>query len=254
MNNISITLITPCFNEEINIQKGVLDKIGNYTRHDDRFVEVLIIDDGSDDNSKRIIKEKYLTEFPKFKLIENVHQGKAAAIITGFHLAKGSYSFFTDIDLASPIEEGEKLISEIKNGFDIVIGSRSTNREGAPLTRKMMAVGFIFIRNFIIGLKGIKDTQCGFKIFNTDIANRLVHHLKVFDKNASIQSPSVSAGFDIEMLFLAQKLGVKIKEVPVTWRHAETKRVNFFKDSVETIKDILKIKYYDISKKYDTTK
>lgn len=86
-------------------------------------------------------------------------------MLTGIKQAKGDYVIFTDIDLATPIDEVEKLIAKTKEGGQIVIGSRNNSRAGAPLLRKIMAKGFIFIRNIIIGLKGIKDTQCGFKLF-----------------------------------------------------------------------------------------
>ncbi|KKP86988.1 MAG: Glycosyl transferase family 2 [Candidatus Roizmanbacteria bacterium GW2011_GWA2_35_8] len=162
---MSISLIIPCYNEQSNIQKGVLDKIGNYTQNNPSFFEVIIVDDGSSDDSKKIIKTKYLKNFPKFRLIENNHQGKAFAVIAGIEKAKGEYAMFSDIDLATPIEEAEKLYKEIKNGYQVIIGSRNSTREGAPILRKIMAKGLIVIRNLIIGLKGIKDTQCGFKLF-----------------------------------------------------------------------------------------
>ena len=110
-NNLSITLIVPCYNEVVNLQKGVLDKIGNYVEKKDQFHEVLVVDDGSTDESKEIVR-KYVKRFPKFKLIENNHQGKAFAIITGITNAEGNQVMFSDIDLATPIEEAEKLIDE----------------------------------------------------------------------------------------------------------------------------------------------
>lgn len=245
-----ISLIIPCYNEELNIQKGVLDKIGNFTKDDERFEEVFIVDDGSGDSSKKIIKEKYLSQFPKFKLIESSHQGKAFAVMAGIKLAKNSYVLFSDIDLATPLEESEKLIENAEKGFPIIIGSRSTIRKGAPLLRRLMAVGFIIIRNFIIGLGNIKDTQCGFKLFEKVPAEKVIDNLKVFHDKRKAKGSSVSAGFDLEFLFVAKKLGFKIKEVPVIWRHVETKNVNFIKDSLETLRDILQIKYYDIAGKY----
>ena len=247
--DMNISLIIPCYNEEANIQKGVLDKIGNFTRNDDQFVQVMIVDDGSNDHSKKLIKEEYLNQFPKFRLIENNHQGKAFAIISGIEKAKGDLVIFSDIDLATPIEESEKLIKQIGE-YDIVIGSRKSNREGAPFLRKIMAVGFIIIRDLLIGLKGIKDTQCGFKIFNRDVALKIINKLKVFHNKRIAEGSSVTAGFDLEFLFIALKLGYKIKEVPVTWLHVETKNVNFIRDSLETLIDIFKIKYYDILHKY----
>lgn len=161
---------------------------------------------------------------------------------------------FMDIDLATPIEEAEDLIKGVREGHKIVIGSRNNKREGAPLLRKIMAVGFIFIRNLIIGLGTVKDTQCGFKIFEKKAANIILSNLQVFHKTKRIQNSSVSAGFDLEFLFLANKFGFKIKEVSVDWRHVETKNVNFFKDTFETLHDILLIKYYDLSQKYNLIK
>lgn len=248
---MTIGLIIPCYNEEVNIAKGVLDKIGNFTKNDNRFAEVIIVDDGSTDKSKNIIKKKYLTQFEKFILIENNHQGKAYAIITGIHSSKSEHVFFSDFDLATPIEESEKLIVEIKKRNDIVIGSRKGRRAGAPFLRKLMAVGFIFIRNTVIGLKEISDTQCGFKLFRREVLLTLVEKLRVFhNSRRKTTDSSVTAGFDLELLFLAMKLGYTVKEVPVVWNHVETKRVNFFRDSLEAMSDIIKIKLHEIKGEY----
>ncbi|MBP7966805.1 glycosyltransferase [Candidatus Woesebacteria bacterium] len=247
---MNITLIIPCYNEEANIQKGVLDKIGNFTRDDNRFKEILIVDDGSSDSSRQIIRQKYETSFPKFKLIENKHLGKAFAIIRGIQEAGGTHVMFSDIDLATPIEEVEKLIIQAEKGFDLVIGSRKTQRAGAPFTRKIMALGMIFIRNYVIGLHGIQDTQCGFKMFKLDAAKHIVDNLQVFRKKQAVTGSSVSAGFDLEFLFLGQKLGYTIREVPVIWRHVETKNVTFMKSSFEALHEIFSIKWYDLTQKY----
>ncbi len=246
----TISLIIPCYNEELNIQKGVLDKIGNYVHHVPSIKEVIISDDGSTDNTKKLIKKEYLSEYPLFRLLENEHKGKAQTLISAIMSAKSDYVLFTDIDLATPIEEIEKMIVEIERNTDIIIGSRSGSRAGAPLTRKIMAVGFIFIRNFIIGLKNIKDTQCGFKAFRTESAKKIIHSLVVFKDTQGVEGSSVSAGFDLEFLFLATKMKYSIKEIPVVWKHVETKNVNFITDSIETIQDILRIKYYDITGTY----
>jgi len=247
---MKISLIVPCYNEEVNIQKGVLDKIGNYTATDARFSEVIIVDDGSSDSSKTVIKNKYLKIFPKFRLIQNSHQGKAFAVLTGIKQANGGYVMFTDIDLATPIDEVEKLIAKIKEGGQIVIGSRNNSRAGAPILRKIMAKGFIIIRNIIIGLKGVRDTQCGFKLFEKQAALKIIDKLQVFHDKKIAKGSSVSAGFDIEFLFLGQRLGYKIIEVPVIWRHVETKNVNFIRDTIETLIDIFKIKLLDLQEKY----
>ncbi|NTU46130.1 glycosyltransferase [Candidatus Roizmanbacteria bacterium] len=249
--NNSISFIIPCYNEEANIQKGVLDKVGNFSEDDARIKEVLIVDDGSSDSSKKIIKERYLKNYPKFRLIENKHMGKAFAIIAGIYQAKSTNVMFFDIDLATPLEEMEQLWVYIQKGYEIVIGSRTQERAGAPIQRKILAKGFIVIRNFSIGLKGIKDTQCGFKMFNTVAAKNILSKLHVFKAKRTVHGPSVFAGFDLEFLFVAAKLKYKIKEVPVIWRHVETKNVNFVKDAVETLKDIARIKLADIQGKYN---
>ncbi len=247
---MNISLIIPCYNEETNIQKGVLDKIGNYAAGHNHIQEVIISDDGSKDLSREIIKQRYLTRYKFFRLVENPHRGKAYAVISGIQNSKEEAVAFMDIDLATPIEEIEKLIEEAVAGNDIVIGSRKGTRAGAPLPRKVMAVGFIVIRNIILGLHGIRDTQCGFKLFNRKVALEIISRLQVFHKPHRVMGSSVSAGFDLEFLFVANKLGYKIKEIPVTWRHVETKNVSFIKDTLETLRDIAKIKIYDIRGSY----
>lgn len=245
-----ISLIIPCYNEVSNLQKGVLDKIGNFVQQDPRFIEVLIVDDGSSDDSKKMIKQNYLPAFSKFKLIENPHRGKAYAVITGMQKAKGDYVMFMDIDLATPIEESEKLIQGLTDGYKIVIGSRSAQRKGAPALRKIMAVGNILIRSVFVGLKDIRDTQCGFKVFERKTALELIRKLRVFSPERKIKDSSVSAGFDLEFLFIAEKKGFKIKEVPVTWRHVETKNVKFIQDSLQAVKDMIKIRLNDMNGEY----
>jgi len=247
---MNLTLIIPCYNEEANIKKDVLDRIGNFTKDDNRFSEVLIVDDGSTDHSIGLITQDYLPKFPKMRLIKNNHLGKAYAIITGIKNAKSEFVMFSDIDLATPIEESEKLIKYAGQGFDIVIGSRKNEREGAPLTRKLMAFGMIFIRQYVIGLKRIRDTQCGFKLFRTQAAKDIIENLRVFTKDEIAEGSSVSAGFDLEFLFLGSRLKYKTKEVPVSWKHVETKNVTFIKSSFEGLRDILMIKWYELLKKY----
>ena len=247
---MNITLIIPCYNEVANLQKGFLDKIGNYVEKDDQFSEVLIVDDGSSDDSREIVR-KYFKRFPKFKLIENNHQGKAFAIITGIKEASGDQVMFSDIDLATPIEESQKLISAYEQGNQIVIGSRGAARAGAPLTRKIMALGMITLRGIFLGLGTLRDTQCGFKLFETKAARATINRLRVFKNGKTIQGSSVSAGFDLEFLFVAKKMKFSIAEVPVTWRHVETKNVHFINDSLETLSDMLKIRSFHIQGKYN---
>ncbi len=249
---MNISLICPCYNEETNLQKGVLDKVGNFTKDDSRFVEVLIADDGSTDGSREIIKREYLHLFPKFKLLELPHGGKANTVISATKAAIGDFVFLSDIDLATPIEDAYKLIKRYEEtSSPVIIGSRGATRPDAPFTRKIMAIGMILLRTFVIGLARIKDTQCGFKLFKKDIALSIFDKLLVFKRKEVKGQASVSAIFDLEFLYLAQKFGHKIEEVPVIWRHVETKRVSFVKDVIESLIDMARLKWYDIKGRYN---
>ncbi|MBP6044765.1 MAG: glycosyltransferase [Microgenomates group bacterium] len=248
---MKISLIIPCYNEEKNIQKGVLDRIANYVQDHKHFTEVVIVDDGSTDSTKEIIKKEYLPKFKFFRLVENNHEGKARAVIEGIRQSKEPFVMFTDIDLATPLEESEKLIAQAEKGFDIVIGSRNSTREGAPILRKVMAVGFIVIRNLALGLHKIRDTQCGFKLFNRDVALAIIDCIRLFDRQKTVTGSSVSAAFDLEFLFLASKMKKRIMEVPVIWRHVETKNVTFFHDVLETLRGIAVIMYHNVRGDYN---
>jgi len=247
---MKLSFVIPCYNEELNLQKGVLDKVGNYVNNNVDISEVIIVDDGSTDSSPIIIKNEYLPKFSKFRLIENKHGGKALAVITGIRESKGTHVVFLDMDLATPIEETRKMISQFKQGAQIVIGSRQGRRQGAPLLRQIQSKGFVIIRDILIDLQGVTDTQCGFKGFSSEAALKILDRFRVFTPERRVTGASVSAGFDLEFLYLARKLGFAIVEVPVEWRHVETKRVNFIKDSFETLSDIGRIKLYELTGKY----
>lgn len=247
---MELSLIFPVYNEEENIKKGNLDKILKYLRTKKFSWEVIIIDDGSTDKTTFLIEKKYLKKNKNLRLFKRPHQGKAYSLIFGIKESKGKLIAFSDFDLATPINELDKLILGIEEGYDIIIGSRNTQRKGAPFLRKIMARGFMILRDFFINLDGLHDTQCGFKIFKKEVALRIIDNLRVFKTEKITKGPSVSAGFDLEFLYLAKRMAYRIKEVPVEWRYAETRRVNFFKDSFEALRDILKIKIFEIFNKY----
>jgi len=250
VSTVFLSVVVPSYNEMANLQKGVLDKIAHFLSKQNFSYEVIIVDDGSDDGSTEFA-EQFVAENPYFKLIKNNHLGKAGAVSSGMISAKGDWRLFTDMDQATPIEELSKLLPYAKKGFDVVIGSRSNTRKGAPWTRLVMANGMIILRKILVGLYDIQDTQCGFKMFSKKAGKTLfakageIHH--GFSK---ISGSSVTAGFDIELLYLAQKHGFKIKEVPVTWLYVETRRVSPIKDSFEGLFDLLRIKLNSLSGKY----
>lgn len=245
-----LSVVIPCYNEAVNLQKGVLYKVGDFLSEKEFSWEVIIVDDGSTDESVDLA-EKFIQTHPLFSLVKNPHQGKAATVITGMLKAQGEYVLFADMDQATPIEEVDKLLPYFDRNYNIVIGSRDSQRKGAPLTRLLMARGFMFLRNLILGLK-IIDTQCGFKAFKRDVVQKLLPKLKVYSEETQAASGSlVTAGFDVELLFLAQKKGYKIKEVPVDWRYAETRRVGIVKDSWQGFWDMIKIRFNDLRGIYD---
>jgi len=245
-----LSVVVPCYNEEKNLRLGALEKVADYLKKQKYSWEVLVVDDGSTDKSVSLV-EKFIAEHPNFSLIKNPHQGKAATVITGMLMTSGRYVLFTDLDQATPISEIEKVLPWLKRGYDVVIGSRNTKREGAPILRLLMARGFILLRTLILGLSGITDTQCGFKAFKNEVVKDLFSRLKLYGQKKSVKGSMVTAGFDIEMLFLAKKRGYKIKEVPVEWHYVETRKVNPIKDSWYGLLDLVKIRLNSLRGFYD---
>lgn len=242
MKQVYLSIVIPSYDEIVNLRKGVLDKIEHFLSKKKYTYEVIIVDDGSKDGSVEFV-EKFVKENPKFRLIKNPHLGKAGAVTTGVLKSEGEHILFTDMDQATPIEEADNLLPYFDKGYDIVIGSREGKRKGAPLTRLVMARGMIILRSLIVGIKGISDTQCGFKIFNNDIAKVIFSKISNLHHGfKKVSGSSVSAGFDVELLYIAQKMGYKIKEVPVEWLYVETRRVSPIKDSIDGLMDLFRIK------------
>jgi len=245
---MKLSIIIPAFNEIENLQKGVLEEIEKFLTRQKFSYEVLIVDDGSTDGSRDVI-EKSIKGYKSFSLIKNNHGGKAIAVMTGLLDSKGEIALFTDMDQATPISEMELLLPFFDQGFDIVIGSRR-GRKGAPFIRKFMAVGFSIFRTIILGLP-FRDTQCGFKAFNRKSINAIFPQLmNRWKKHLKEKGAAVNAAFDVETLFIAKKSGFKIKEVPVSWHHVGTERVQIIKDSYDAVVDILKIRINDYLKRY----
>ncbi len=250
MEKTYLSVIIPCYDEMANLRKGVLDKVHYFLDKQKYPYEVIIVDDGSKDGSIGFIRD-FTAENARFKLIENQHMGKAGAVTAGILQAKGEYLLFTDMDQATPIEEVKNLLPYFKEGFDIVIGSRGSHREGAPFSRRIVSWGSMFLRTMIIGLGDIKDTQCGFKMFKRDVAQRLFTRVNEMHHGfKKISGSSVTAAFDMELLFLAKKMGYTIKEVPVNWLYVESRRVSPIKDSIQGVIDLLKMKQNDLRGKY----
>lgn len=242
-----LSIIIPAYNEVANLKKGVLDQVGDYLKKLKIDYEVIVVDDGSSDESVDLIN-KYISKDNNFKLIQNSHGGKANAVMTGMLEAKGEVALFTDMDQATPINQFEKFMPEFEQGTDIVIGSRQ-GRKGAPLLRKLSAWGFSVLRGMILGLP-FKDTQCGFKAFNQKSVQKIIPRIKNEWGVLHTKGGAVNAGFDVELLYLAKKYGFKIAEIPVEWNYVDTERVQVFKDALAAIYDMFRIRWNDLAGKY----
>lgn len=250
MSQLFLSVIIPCYDEMANLQKGVLEKVKNFLDKQKFSYEVIVVDDGSKDGSAAFVKN-FAKEDPHFKLLQINHFGKAGAVTKGILQAKGELVLFTDMDQATPIEELNKLLPFFDEGYDVVIGSRNSTRKGAPWTRVFMAKSMIFLRSMIVGLADIHDTQCGFKMFKKAAAKELFEKIEKFNNGfRHIDGSSVTAGFDVELLYLAEKKGYKIKEVPVRWLYVETRRVSPIHDSVEGLLSLVKIRKNAMDGKY----
>jgi dolichyl-phosphate beta-glucosyltransferase len=250
MGKIFLSVVIPSYDEMANLQKGVLDKVEHFLNKRQFPYEVIVVDDGSTDGSIDFVR-KFSSNNPNFKLIENTHLGKAGAVTTGVLNSQGDYVLFSDMDQATPIEEVNKLLPYFDKGYDIVIGSRKSQRKGSPWTRKLMAKGMVILRTLLVGIHGISDTQCGFKMFKKEAAQKLFSKINKLHNNfQKVSGSSVSAGFDVELLYIAENMGYKIKEVSVEWLYVETRRVNPVKDSIAGVVDLVKIKMKDLRGEY----
>lgn len=244
---MKLSVVIPAYNEEQNLKKGVLDEVERYLEKSGLDYEVIVVDDGSVDSTKDIVK-KYISKNAKFKLIENSHGGKAMAVMTGMLEAKGEIVLFTDMDQATPINQWDKFLPKFEEGYDLVIGSRH-GRKGAPLVRKLSAWGFSLLRGIILGLP-FSDTQCGFKAFNRKSIDKIIPKIKGEWGVVHFKGGAVNAGFDVELLYLAKKYGFKIAEVEVEWNYVDTERVQVIKDALAAIYDMLRIRINDLLGKY----
>jgi dolichyl-phosphate beta-glucosyltransferase len=243
-----LSIVIPAYNEAKNLKKGVLAAVHQYLKDQKYSYEVIIVDDGSSDNTRDLIKEQ-IKDYKSFRLIENKHSGKALTVITGLLEAKGEVALFTDMDQATPISELEKILPKFEENFDIVIGSRH-GRKGAPFMRKLAAWGFVVMRKIFLGLP-FEDTQCGFKAFNQRSRNEIFPIIKDEWGVVHTGGGAVNAGFDVEVLYIAKKKNFEIAEIPVLWNYVDTERVQVIKDALAAIYDMLRIRVNDFKHKYD---
>jgi len=244
MKNPDISIVIPAYNEEKSIKKGSLKRVHNFLKKQTFTWEVLITNDGSTDKTLELSRAFSKTH-KNFKVLDEPHRGKGGTVIAGALAAKGNYVFFSDMDQSTPINHVLDFLPEFKKGADIVIGTR-TGRKGAPIIRKLMAFGFVLLRTMFLRLP-YKDTQCGFKAFTREAAQKVFKKMGYFAKQKNVKGAAVNAGFDIEFLYIARKMGFK---TPVTWNFEDTRRVSPIKSSLEAVKDILRIRLNALLGKY----
>lgn len=230
-----LSIIIPAYNEERKIV-STLGRVLKYLSTKHYLWEIILVDDGSIDRTSEVargmIKDEGLT------VIKNpVNQGKGYSVKKGVLASNGEVILFSDADLSTPIEELDKIITWLNEGYDIVIGSRALPESAIeirqPRYREIMGKIFnIIVRT--IGLNEFRDTQCGFKCFKREGA------LKAFN----LQKINGFA-FDVEILYIAKKFGLKIKDVPIRWINSSESKVHLIKGFLSMFLELLKIRLYD---------
>ncbi len=238
----SLSIVIPAYNEGARIEHA-LSRVLSCVAERRWDAEVLVVDDGSSDDTADIVQRWMLTH-PNLHLVRNDgNRGKGYSVRNGVLQSTGEIVMFTDADLSSPIEEAERLFAALDAGADVAIGSRWLDKQRQtihqPLYRRFFGRCFNWVTRKIMGLP-YKDTQCGFKAFKRDAA-QVIFRLQTIER----------WGFDPELLFIARKLGYTIVEVPVTWGHDERSRISYLKDGMQMLKEMAQIRKNSLRGRYD---
>ncbi len=230
---VDLSIVIPAYNESGRLPKTVLSTI-TWCRCNCTGYEIILVDDGSSDDTLTIC-QLFAEYDDHLKVISNPHLGKGAAVRSGMLNAEGHHVLFMDADGATPLDEIVKLREKLTEGYKVAIGSRVVQHreETTVITsfhRKFIGRTFAAIVN-IFGVSGIGDTQCGFKMFDAAVVREIFSRQKL-----------AGFAFDVELLFLARKLGLEIAEVPVNWVNQEGSKVNLVVDSVLMLRDVLRLK------------
>jgi dolichyl-phosphate beta-glucosyltransferase len=236
------SIVIPAYNESARLG-ATLEKVLAYVHGQGWDAEVIVVNDGSRDNTAEIVRA-YSAKDPVLRLVENPgNHGKGYSVRNGMLHTRGKVVLFSDADLSSPIEEAPKLFQALNAGADIAIGSRwlraETQTQRQPLHRQLFGRIYNLILRLTLGLQ-FKDTQCGFKAFKQP-AVQAIFPLQRIER----------WGFDPEILFLARKLKFKVQEVPVAWGHSGGTRINPLVDGSRMVMEMLRIRWYDLTGKYD---
>jgi len=237
-----LSIVIPAYNESARIE-ATLGRVMECVETQGWDAEVLVVDDGSRDSTPEII-QTWMQRYPRLHLIKNEgNRGKGYSVRNGLLQAAGDIVMFTDADLSAPMEEAERLFAAIHSGADVAIGSRWLDKQRQtihqPLYRRFFGRCFNWVTRMVMGLP-FKDTQCGFKAFKRSAA-QVIFRLQRIER----------WGFDPEILFIAQKLGYEIREVPVTWGHDERSRMSYLKDGMKMLEEMAAIRANSIAGRYD---
>lgn len=239
MERVFLSVIVPAYNEEQRLP-GSLRRVAGYLGKQEYASEVIVVDDGSEDGTAQVVEEM-MTELPILSLIRREHRGKGHAVKRGMLAGRGEYLFICDADLSMPIEELYKFLPPVLEGYDVAIASREVagaRRYDEPSHRHLMGRVFNWMVR-LFAVRGFQDTQCGFKCFKRETA-REVFTYQTMD----------GWGFDVEVLFIAQKRGYVIVEVPINWYYNASSRIHPVRDSIGMFSEVLKIRLNDWKGRY----
>jgi len=232
-----LSVIIPAYNEERRLPV-YLARVIEYLERQPFPAEIIIVDDGSRDGTAAVV-ERFAAKHSLVRLIRLPrNRGKGHAVKTGMIAASGRMRLFADADGATPIAEVERLQNAIAAGADVAVGSRALRDEAlvvkARIHRRFIGTVFNFIVRTLT-VRGINDTQCGFKLFTARAAD-VVFSLQQID----------DFGFDVELLYISRRNGFLIAEVPVNWTDIPGTKVKIARDSLRMLKDVFKIRLHDL--------
>lgn len=244
-----LSVIIPSYNEQSNLKKKLLDATHDYLTKQAYSFELIVADDGSTDGTTQAL-QAFAKSHAHTKFLELKHAGKGPTVKRAMLQATGRYRLYTDFDQSTPIEELQKMLPFFERGYDMAIGSREVQgaaREREPFYRHAMGKGFNFMVK-LLTVRGIHDTQCGFKIMTDDLVRDIFPKVSITVKP---ESDAFTGAFDVELLYLAKKAGYRIAEVPVQWKHVQTQRVSPIKDSLRMLFQLMRIKTAVILGRYE---
>jgi glycosyltransferase involved in cell wall biosynthesis len=242
MAHPQLSIVIPAYNESARIEQ-TLERVLGCVAEREWDAEVLVVDDGSKDDTAAIV-QRWMETHPRLHLVKNPgNRGKGYSVRNGLLQAAGDVVMFTDADLSSPMEEAERLLAALADGADVAIGSRWMDRTRQtihqPLYRQFFGRCFNWVTRTVMGLP-FKDTQCGFKAFKREAA-QVIFRLQTIER----------WGFDPEILFIARKLKYVVREVPVTWGHDERSRMSYLKDGMKMLEEMAVIRMNSLAGRYD---